>query len=247
MRLVKIEMAKVLKSVSWTFLLTFILLGIPKLAGQIASAFAYGTIDPDGVFAWLAVHHLVQAAIFLAMIAGIRRINPLDFGFSWGNRKVGTYYVLRFTLIYSLFMLGSVLLMLLTKSFQPFPHPLTARNILGYLGFQLFFSGPSEELIFRAFTMTMLGLVLKGKGFSGRFSTANIAAAVIFGLAHVSFSFVPLQISYSPVQITLSFVLGLFYGDCYEKSGGVFYPMLMHSISNVLSVSVTILITMLGH
>ena len=170
----------------------------------------------------------------------------MDFGFSWGNRQVGRRYVLRFTLIFSLFMVGSLLIMLLTKSLQPFPHPLTARNLLGYLGFQLFLSGPSEELIFRAFAITMLGLVLKGRGFSGKASYANIVAAVIFGLAHVSFSFAPFRISYAPMQVIFAVVLGLFDGDCYEKSGSVFYPMMMHSISNVLSVSATILLTVLG-
>ncbi|MDI9459164.1 MAG: CPBP family intramembrane metalloprotease [Bacillota bacterium] len=240
------KMTKALQSVCWTLFLTVLLLGIPKIAGQIASAFDYAAIDPDGVFAWLAVHHLAQGAIFLAIIAGIRRIRPLDFGFSWGNRQVGRRYVLRFTLIFSLFMVGSLLIMLLTKSLQPFPHPLTARNLLGYLGFQLFLSGPSEELIFRAFAITMLGLVLKGRGFSGKASYANIVAAVIFGLAHVSFSFAPFRISYAPMQVIFSVVLGLFDGDCYEKSGSVFYPMMMHSISNVLSVSATILLTVLG-
>ncbi|MGI6566766.1 MAG: CPBP family intramembrane glutamic endopeptidase [Limnochordia bacterium] len=239
-------MAGVLKSLSWTLLLTVVLLGIPKSAGNIASVFDYGAIDPDGSFAWLCVHHLVQGAIFWAIMLGIRKISPLDLKLSWGNKKVGWKYVLRFTLIFSIGMIASFLITLVTKSFQPFPHPLTAKNILGYLGFQLFLSGPSEELIFRAFAITMLGLVVRGRAFSGKVSLANIVAAVIFGLAHVSFSFAPFQVSYSPMQVVFSVALGIFYGDCYEKSGSVFYPMIMHSIGNVLSVSATILTTILG-
>lgn len=239
-------MAGVLKSLSWTLLLTVVLLGIPKSAGNIASVFDYGAIDPYGSFAWLCVHHLVQGAIFWAIMLGIRKISPLDFKLSWGNKKVGWKYVLRFTLIFSIGMIASFLITLVTKSFQPFPHPLTAKNILGYLGFQLFLSGPSEELIFRAFAITMLGLVVRRRAFSGKVSLANIVAAVIFGLAHVSFSFAPFQVSYSPMQVVFSVALGIFYGDCYEKSGSVFYPMIMHSIGNVLSVSATILTTILG-
>ncbi|MGI6150155.1 MAG: CPBP family intramembrane metalloprotease [Firmicutes bacterium] len=237
-------MAKTLKSLCWTLLLTVILLGIPKIAGAIASTFDYRAIDPDGAFAWLAVHHLAQAAIFSAIMVGIRKIRPLDFGLIWGNKKVGRQYVLRFILIFSVFMIGSMVITHLTNSFQPFSHPLTARNIVGYLGFQLFLTGPSEELIFRAFAITLLGLVLKGRGFSGKASLANIASAVIFGLAHVNFSLAPFQVSYAPIQVILAVVLGLFYGDCYEKSGSVFYPMIMHSIGNVLSVSATIVTTM---
>ncbi len=238
-------MAKVAKSLSWTLLLAVVLLGVPKVAGMIASSFDYGAIDPDGAFAWLCVHHLVQGVIFLAFIWGVRRITPLDFKLGWGDKKVGWQYVLRFTLYFGMYLIVSSVIMLLTKSFPPFSHPLTARNTLGYLGFQLFLTGPSEELIFRAFAITMLGLVLQGRGFSGKASNANIAAAVIFGLAHVSFSFAPFQVSYSPMQVIFASVLGLFYGDCLEKSGSVFYPMMMHSIGNVLVVSATILITML--
>lgn len=106
-------------------------------------------------------------------------------------------------------------------------------------------TGPSEELIFRAFAITMLGLVLKGRVFSGKVSTANIVAAVVFGLAHVRFSFAPFQVSYSAMQVLYAAGLGLFYGDCYEKSGSVLYPMMMHSIGNVLSVTATILLTIL--
>ncbi len=171
---------------------------------------------------------------------------PLDFGLGWGNKEVGRHYVVRFTLtFFSMYTAGYMVIILLTKSFQPFPYPLVARNIVGYLGFQLFLTGPSEELIFRAFAITMLGLVLRGKGAAGKASLANITAAVIFGLAHVRFSFAPFQVSYSLMQVLFAIGLGLFYGDCYEKSGSVIYPMMMHSISNVIVVSVTILITML--
>ena len=127
---------------------------------------------------WLSVHHLVQAAVFLVFILVIRLFSPLDFGLGWGRRKIGRRYVLRFTLIFSMYMIGSFALILITKSFQPFPFPLTAKNIIGYLGFQLLLTGPSEELIFRAFAITMLGLVRKEGSFQ-KVSTANIVAAVV--------------------------------------------------------------------
>jgi len=231
--------------ICWTLFIAALLLGVPMVAGIIASTLDYSAVDPDGTFAWIIVHHLVQAIIFLVIIVGLRRITPLGFGLTRGNEQVGKQYVRRFTLVFSLCTIVSLAIMLLTKSFQPFHHPLTARNIIGYLGFQLFLSGPSEELIFRAFAMTMLGLVLRGRILSGKVSVVNIAAAVIFGLAHVSFSFAPFQVSYSPMQVLFCIGLGILDGDCYEKSGSVVYPMLMHSISNVITVSATILVTLL--
>lgn len=79
---------------------------------------------------------------------------------------------------------------MLTGTFHLFQYPLTATNTSGQLSFQLPLSGPSEKLIFRAVAITMLALVVKG-----RLSYANLIAAIIFGLARVSFSLDPFDLS----------------------------------------------------
>ena len=198
-------------------------------------------IDPDGSYAWFSVHHIVQALIFIFLIIVISRIKALDFGFSWGNKKVGRKYLLVFSIIFLAGSLVNHLIAVMAGSFQPFQYPLTMVNIIGQMGFQLFLSGPSEELIFRAFAITMLAIVLKGRFLRKKISYANLIAALIFGLAHVGFSFTPLVLSYSLYQVILATALGIFYGDCYEKTGSVYYPMMMHSISNVIMVGLTII------
>lgn len=236
-------MKKILNNVLWVLFLSLLLLGIPRLSGMIASLFDYLSIDPDGAYAWISVHHIVQALIIIVIIVGIRMVKPLEFGFGWGDKAVGKKYVLSFTLIFGAGSLATHILMVLTNSFQPFAYPLTATNIVGQLSFQLLLSGPSEELLFRAFAITMLALVIKNRVFHGKASMANIIAAVIFGLAHMRFSFAPIAVSFSTYQVVLAIVLGLFYGDCYEKTRSMYYPMLMHSISNVLMVGFTIIAT----
>lgn len=236
-------MKKMLKSVVWVLFLSVLLLVVPRISGRVADLFDYRGIDPDGAYAWISVHHIVQALIFIAIILVLNRFKSLKFGFGWGDKAVGRRYVVRFTLI---FVVGSVVshfLAVLTSSFQPFSYPLTAGNILGQLGFQLLLSGPSEELIFRAFAITMLALVVKGRVFGGKASVANIIAAVIFGMAHMRFSFAPFTVSYNTYQVLMSVTLGLFYGDCYERSKSMVYPMMMHSISNIVMVGLTIAAT----
>ncbi len=238
-------MKKVLQKSVWILFLTVLLLGVPRLSGVIADLFNYHVIDPDGSYAWLSVHHIVQALIFVFMIIAINKYKPLDFGFNWGNKEVGRKYVLKFTLIFGAGSLASHIIAILVSSFQPFQYPLTAVNIIGQLSFQLLLSGPSEELIFRAFAIIMLALVVKGRFLKGKISYANFIAAIIFGLAHVGFSFAPFALNYSVFQVILSIALGIFYGDCFEKSGSVFYPMMMHSISNIIMVTLTIIATFL--
>jgi uncharacterized protein len=238
-------MNQILKKSLWIFILAVILLGVPRLSGVIADLFNYHTIDPDGSYAWITVHHLAQAIIFLLIIALISKFKRLNYGFSWGNIEAGKNYVLSFTLIFAAGSLASHVITFLTNAFQPFPYPLTSVNIFGQLGFQLFLSGPSEELIFRAFAITLLALSIRGRFLKGKVSYANFIAAIIFGLAHVKFSFAPCAAEYSLYQVFLSVTLGIFYGDCYEKTGSVYYPMIMHSISNVVMVSLTVIASLL--
>jgi len=232
---------RVIKCILWVLLLTLLLLGVPRLSGLIADLFDYQAIDPDGAFAWISVHHMAQAIIFILLIIVIRLSKPLKFGFGWGNKVAGLRYVLKFTLIFTVGSVASYLLTLLTDSFQAFAYPLTASNIIGYLGFQMLLSGPSEELIFRAFAMTMLSLMIRKRMMNGKVSYANLIAAVIFGMAHMRFSFSPFSVQFSSFQVILSIVLGIFYGDCYEKTKSMYYPMMMHSISNIVMVGISIL------
>lgn len=249
------KVQKVLKQVVGIVFLTVLLLGVPRLAGAVADLFDYSTIDPDGAFARLSVHHIVQAAVFLVIMLVVRQVSALRFGFGWGDHQVGWFYVRLFALIFCGYTVVSLLIVFATGTFRFLPYPLTARNIAGQLGFQLLLSGPSEELIFRAFAITMLALLVNGVVFSkdtgvgkvvfkilgGELTVANLIAAIIFGLAHVGFSFAPFSLSYDTFQVIYAVILGLFYGVCYERSKSMVYPMMMHSISNVVAVSVSVI------
>ncbi len=234
-------MEKFFKQVIWVLFLAVLLLGIPRIAGLIAHQFDYSGFDPDGSFAWISVHHIAQALIFLVIMIFITRFKGISFGFGLGDKKIGLFYVRLFIMIFAGYSLVSLVIIFLTGSFPGFEFPLTIRNITGYLGFQLFLSGPSEELIFRAFAITMLGLMIRGGLFGGKISTANIIAAVIFGLAHVRIDFSQLAISYDIFQVIYATGLGLVYGVCYERSKSMIYPMVMHSISNVFAVGTSII------
>lgn len=233
----------VVTKAAFVLLLAVFLLGVPRIAGMVASFVDYQVIDPDGAYAWITVHHVVQATMILVCIVVIRRYTPLEFGLGWGDKERGKRYVALFVLGFTIYTAFAYLILFLTDTFQPFNYPLTAVNITGQLGFQLFLSGPSEELIFRAFAITLLSYILTRRVFGGKVSIANIIAAVIFGLAHVQFSVILFAAVYDPFQVIYATVLGLFYGDCFEKTNSVIYPMIMHSFTNVLMVGVQITVT----
>jgi len=237
------NITKTFKSIIWVLFLTILLLGIPRLATIIVSIFNYQLIDPDGAYVWLSVRHIVMSLLVIILMVGINRIKPIDYGIGWGDKEAGKKYVLSFFKYFSIYTTGAFITVIATKSFQQFEFPLTATNITGHLGFQLLLSGPAEELLFRGFAITMLAVVIRGRIFNGKVSIANLIAAVVFGLAHISFSFAPFEIRYSLFQVVYAVVLGLFYGDCYEKTNSVFYPMIMHSFTNVVMVGTIIILS----
>lgn len=222
------------------------LLGLPLVAGYIANLFPAEQLDPHGVFWWISVHHIAQAILFIPFFFLVKFLSKhVNFHLGIGDWKRGKRYVLRFTLFFLIYTIIGFGYAIITRTLNTYSFPINTRNVLGYLGFQLFLSGPSEEFIFRAFGITVIGLVIQKRLFKGKLSVANLIIAIVFGLAHVGIFFSPFRLSYSLIQVLYAFGLGLIYGDCYEKTGSVLYPMMIHSISNVIAVATTMLFTVL--
>jgi uncharacterized protein len=78
------SLQKIMLQVLWVLLMAAILLGVPRLAGLVADQFDYSAIDPDGAFAWISIHHIVQALIFLVLILAISKLGGIQFRFWLG-------------------------------------------------------------------------------------------------------------------------------------------------------------------
>jgi membrane protease YdiL (CAAX protease family) len=226
-------------------LLVFILLISPKIGGLIADLFNVQSIDPDGAFMWISIHHIVQALIIMILMVFFVRFSKVQFHLGFGNRALGMDYLKKFMIIFSVYTAIAFVITVVSGSFSPFAYPFNGRNIVGYLGFQLLLSGPSEELIFRAFSITLFAFLITDKRINKHISYAVLFSSFIFGIAHIDFSFNPFSVSYSIFQVGYAMVLGYFYGDCYEKSKSVVYPMIMHSFTNVLMIGLTVLLSFL--
>ena len=200
-----------------------------RLGGVIASKFDYSSFDPDGVFALVSVHHIVQMLLALAVISVIK-IFMKDADFMLRPRKDSKG--IRYTLIFCLVLIIYYLIVYMVKdSINTYSYELNVSNVAGSLGFQLLLSGPSEEILFRSLPITVLMFVLDPESRKDRI-IAVIAAAVLFGLGHINF----FALTFSLFQVCYAAVLGLAYGFTFIRSRSIIYPMLMHSLSNVISV-----------
>lgn len=208
-----------------------------KLGGVIAGLFDYHSIDKDNAFLWITIHHLVQMIIALLLIAVIHKKSGIRFFLRPKISKTG----IKYTIIFSIAILGYVLISYTIgykmNTIQAYPYELNVSNILGSLGFQLLLSGTSEEILFRAFPIAVLGYVFHKHEYKSC-TLEIIFSALLFAIAHISWSISPFTISFSWFQLIYAFVLGLIYGITYVKSKSIIYPMIMHGLSNFLMVGV---------
>lgn len=217
----------------------------------VANQFSFTRIDPHGQFMWISVHHIVEMVIALAAIWLLTAVWGIDFGLRIGNLRAGLRAMGWFFAVFIPYTVVAYGFVLFTGDVPSYTFPLTAPNVLGTLGFQLLLSGPAEELLFRALPICVMWHLLgKGRliGFGSTGTAecprrpwlevygAGFVAAVLFAVAHINWSHSPFTLSYDAFQLVYAFVLGMVYAQTYERTGSVVYPMIMHSMANVLMV-----------
>lgn len=223
-------------------LLMQILLG--KAGHLVADVIPYQQFDPYNAFAGISIHHVVQMMIALAMIVALSKLLKIDFYFQIGDVKIGSRILALFTSAYVAISITIHILMYVNNQLPTYGFPLDVRNIIGTLGFQLFLSGPSEEIVYRAIPITLLTYAFgRSIPVKGSLTLEVILVSILFSLAHTNWSLQPLVFQADPFQLIYAFALGIIQGVAYQRSNSILYPILMHSISNVLMVGTGYLFT----
>lgn len=201
-----------------------------KLGGFIADLFQYEAIDKDGTFMSVSVHHIVQMIAALVLIFVISKKSDLDFWLKPRLNKSGILYTAIFAIVILIYVLISYVVGYSLNTIAPYEYELNISNVLGTLGFQLLLSGTSEEILFRALPVTVLGgFICKEKK---SYTVIIVIASVLFSAAHIRWTLFPVSISFSWFQLIYAFILGIAYGLTYVKSKSIIYPMIMHGLSN---------------
>jgi len=227
------------------FLFLIVLLVI-EFAPRIGSlvAFHYQQwlvfIDPEQTFSWEVIHHVVQLLIPLAIMILWPGRSMRDWGFRLGDSRTGWKWVFWFTVIwfgiYFVITIPYIIQHIVPKVYYDVTNP---RNLLGELSFRAFIVGISEETLFRAFPITILIVFLnrRYKIFHFSISQAGIIAAILFAYAHIGYQIQPLEITHLNIpQLFTAAVMGLLYAIVFEETKSILYPILIHSISDVIPV-----------
>ena len=216
---------------------------INDIGWKIALLFDYSRVDTDGTFMMVSVHHIVMALITLGILYILHRWKNIDFKINFKADAYGT----KFTFIYCIaclvyYFFWYVIFGFLLDSIAEYNYEITTTNVLGTLGFQLFLSG-TEELIFRALP---IGCYKAAWGKNSKLADTAILllTSLLFMYVHIYSGKPLLSQLYS---LILVFIHGLMFGTVYLKSKSVVYPMIMHGVSNFISVALCYVYMILSH
>lgn len=204
-----------------------------SLSGRVVSKlFDYSFIDKDNLFMQISVHHIIQmvcAIILIFILCKFGKINGFKMQPEYDTK--GIRYTIIFCSLITAYYLVIYIIGSITHTINTYDYELNTTNITGTLGFQILLSGTSEEILFRALPIAVYIHYMRVDSKSN-YAVAIILSAFLFALAHINFR----EFIIPWFQVCYAFVLGLAYGYVFIKSKSVIYPMIMHSMSNVISV-----------
>lgn len=205
-----------------------------KIGTIIANTFNYNFIDKDNIFMNITVHHIIQMILALLIMYILNKTKNIQFNLKPIKNNKGIKYTIIFIIIISIYVILSYLIGYKFNSITPYQYELSVINIIGTLAFQLFISGTSEEILFRALPISILKRTIDGN--KNKF--IMITTSILFSIAHISWTISSMSISFSIFQLVYAFILGLAYGFTYIKSKSIIYPIIMHGMSNFLMVGI---------
>ena len=187
-----------------------------RFGSLISQLFDYSSFDPDGLFAQVSVHHIIQMLCALTLIFIIWKAKKTE----WFNIRPrldskGIKDTLLFCLAITVYYLAVYIIGSFTNTISTYDYELNAVNVSGTLGFQLLLSGPSEEILFRGVILGRLKRVMP-------VWSAVIVSSLAFALVHGN-----------PLWIAYTFVMGLLVAMIDVKYDSIVPGMIMHFMFNL--------------
>lgn len=178
--------------------------------------------------------HLVMLLVALGLIALARRRSNIDFGL---HMPLGRSYVA--TAIVLSFLFGVVMALvdyapyIIRGIAPPLDDPFSGINVTGWMLYQGLYSGPTEEIPFRALLVTYLASTMPGKVHYGRLSMngAGVVVAVLFAIGTATTALIASPLLVAISQILYVFLLGLCLAYWLEKSRSVLAPAIGHNVA----------------
>ena len=180
-------------------------------------------IDPHDYWFLPTAHQLASLVLTLAAMRVLSTRTWSEWGFNLQRAGLGLLLALGFAIVTT-----PALYLLMEQQATPTTSISTA-EIVAVLVTHFLVIGFTQEVLFRGFAMTMLGVHWP--------VAAGVWATVIFTLAHVKFAPTNSWLS----QFSLAFVFGLLYAIMFHRTKSLLGPALAHGYSNTIYVIMLLL------
>jgi membrane protease YdiL (CAAX protease family) len=190
----------------------------------------------------MLVTYILQIMMALIVIKLFVSKRLSDAGFTLINHKQSILILKRFMIVWAgiVLVFYTVALILIPafedylKGFCPPDISVGIKNIVG--GSML--AGLGEEPLFRGFVVLMLAKQWDGGVRVGKrtISYVSLLSGLIFMTAHIGYVFVP-QFEFvhiDPLQLTYTFILGVFWSSVFEKTKSLLAPVAAHIWANFI-------------
>lgn len=217
---------------------------VSEIGWAIARVLDYSAIDADGIFMPVIVHHIVMLLISLGILCVLSKRKRLNFKLTPKIDRSGIKYTVVFcAAMLAYYIVWYAVFGFALDSITEYEYELNAKNVLGTIVFQLLLSGTAEELMFRALPITCLHAVLDKKS---RLTDGMVimVTSFLFTLTHFNANIPVVNQYYSLLYV---FIHGILYAVVYMKTNSAIYPMIMHGVSNFISVGGCYLYMLLSH
>ncbi|HEY4943162.1 MAG TPA: CPBP family intramembrane glutamic endopeptidase [Rhizomicrobium sp.] len=218
-------------------------LGLPMLGAVIAQALSHVLPLPSArgpALPWLYSQHLFQTLLALVAIFAVKRLMPFDAGLRWPPGKTYLVPALLWGALFGVLMtLVDHAPDLIAHRAPVLDYPLTTANVVGWLGFEGIYVGPTEEILFRSLLVGYLIAAMPGKLRLGGFgmSWGGAIVALIFALAHAA-NFTSRPFFEALGQQLYAFALGILYAYWFEKSRSVLAPIVGHNAGDFVEYAI---------
>ena len=221
------------KNIVICFLLILLAQCLYKKIIFLLTAFTCNFINNSNSIIFDMIGHSYMFFILFFITFVIYKEKQIDFGYHIPKFK----YLIRCIVLVCLFEFFVAIIDIIFKV------KASTNDIIGYLFFQFVFSGLGEEICFRSIPMYIFDRYCDGEKFllkNKMIDISTLLSAVLFAVAHIQNhinSAIYSQI-YSFIVITIA---GILYGWTYRKTRSIWGSMLVHGLSNVITVSIPII------
>lgn len=222
----------------------------PKLGWWAADYFGFLFGYKQFSISWDIIHHIVQVLpVILIMLLPIFKMSLSEWGINNIEKGKNKQLIINFFLGFIVFFtIGKFIYMWLNGWPWILDFDQDVKSAWSVILFRLIMPGLSEELLFRAYVMTILIIAWKKVIHIGRINlpVAGIISALIFVMAHIGFSLFPFQIIYfNTGQLIFSFIFGIFYAIIFYETKSILVPIVTHNIVDGIGTLIDYLLTLI--